>query len=438
MNMKKNKIAYVALSADLLHHGHMNVISKAAELGDVVIGLLTDKAIAKYKRLPHLDYKKRELIVANIKGVVDVMPQDSMNHRENLKKIKPDFVVHGDDWKQGIQSKDRAEVIEALKQWDGELVEVPYTEGIDSSSINQSIKKIGTTPNIRLTQLRRLLSAKEIISINEVHNGLSGLITETASIKSSESFFEFDGMWSSSLTDSTAKGMPDIEAVDISSRLSTVNQIFEVTTKPMIFDGDTGGKTEIFNFTVKSLERTGISAVVIEDKIGLKKNSLLGNEVPQNQDSIENFQEKISSGKKAQITNDFMIIARVESLILEKGMDDAINRAHAYVDAGADAIMIHSRLKEPDEIFEFCEVFKQKDSETPLMVVPSSFNTVHVDQWKEKGVRIVCHANHMLRAAYPAMLKTALSILNNGRSKEASDENCMPIKEILELIPGTK
>ena len=245
-------------------------------------------------------------------------------------------------------------------------------------------------------------------------------------------------MWSSSLTDSTAKGMPDIEAVDISSRLSTVNQIFEVTTKPMIFDGDTGGKTEIFNFTVKSLERTGISAVVIEDKIGLKKNSLLGNEVPQNQDTIENFQEKISSGKKAQITNDFMIIARVESLILEKGMDDAIKRAHAYVDAGADAIMIHSRLKEPDEIFEFCEVFKQKDSETPLMVVPSSFNTVHVDQWKEKGVRIVCHANHMLRAAYPAMLKTALSILNNGRSKEASDENCMPIKEILELIPGTK
>ncbi len=436
--MKKNKIAYVALSADLLHHGHMNVISKAAELGDVVIGLLTDKAIAKYKRLPHLDYKKRELIVANIKGVINVIPQKSMNHKDNLKKIRPDYVVHGDDWKIGIQSKDRAEVIQTLKEWDGKLIEVPYTHGVDSSSLNQSIKRIGTTPNVRLSQLRRLLAAKEIISINEVHNGLSGLITETACIKTDQDLAEFDGMWSSSLTDSTAKGMPDIEAVDISSRLSTVNQIFEVTTKPMIFDGDTGGKTEIFNFTVKSLERTGISAVVIEDKIGLKKNSLLGNEVPQSQDSIKNFQEKIASGKRSQITNDFMVIARVESLILEKGMNDAIKRAHAYSEAGADAIMIHSREKEPDEIFEFCKLFKESDKQTPIMVVPSSFNTVHIDEWKEKGVRIVCHANHMLRSAYPAMLKTAMSILKHGRSKEAADENCMPIKEILELIPGTK
>ncbi len=436
--MKKNKIAYVALSADLLHHGHMNIISKAAELGDVVIGLLTDKAIAKYRRLPHLDYKQRELIVANIKGVIDVIPQKSMNHKDNLKKIRPDYVVHGDDWKIGIQSKDRAEVIQTLKEWDGKLIEVPYTHGVDSSSLNQSVKRIGTTPNIRLSQLRRLLAAKEIISINEVHNGLSGLITETACIKTDQCLAEFDGMWSSSLTDSTAKGMPDIEAVDISSRLSTVNQIFEVTTKPMIFDGDTGGKIEIFNFTVKSLERTGISAVVIEDKIGLKKNSLLGNEVPQSQDSIKNFQEKISSGKRSQITNDFMVIARVESLILEKGMNDAIKRAHAYAEAGADAIMIHSREKEPDEIFEFCKLFQQSDKQTPIMVVPSSFNTVHIDEWKEKGVRIVCHANHMLRSAYPAMLKTAMSILKHGRSKEAADENCMPIKEILELIPGTK
>ena len=436
--MKKNKIAYVALSADLLHHGHMNVISKAAELGDVVIGLLTDKAIAKYKRLPHLDYKKRELIVANIKGVINVIPQKSMNHKDNLKKIRPDYVVHGDDWKIGIQSKDRAEVIQTLKEWDGKLIEVPYTHGVDSSSLNQSVKRIGTTPNIRLSQLRRLLAAKEIISINEVHNGLSGLITETACIKTDQYLAEFDGMWSSSLTDSTAKGMPDIEAVDISSRLSTVNQIFEVTTKPMIFDGDTGGKIEIFNFTVKSLERTGISAVVIEDKVGLKRNSLLGNEVPQSQDSIKNFQEKISSGKRSQITNDFMVIARVESLILEKGMNDAIKRAHAYAEAGADAIMIHSREKEPDEIFEFCKLFQESDKQTPIMVVPSSFNTVHIDEWKEKGVRIVCHANHMLRSAYPAMLKTAMSILKHGRSKEAADENCMPIKEILELIPGTK
>ena len=435
--MKNKKTVYVALSADLLHHGHMNILQKAAKLGDITVGLLTDKAIAKSKRLPHLNYSQRELIVQNIKGVTKVIPQNSMSHCDNLNLLKPDYVVHGDDWTQSV-SNDRNEVIEALKKWGGKLIEVPYTKGIDSSTIDKIIKKIGTTPNVRLSQLKRLLNAKEIITINEVHNGLSGLITETTSVVSKNGHTEFDGMWSSSLTDSTAKGMPDIEAVDISSRLNTVNQIFEVTTKPMIFDGDTGGKTEIFNFTIKSLERMGISAVVIEDKIGLKKNSLLGNEVPQEQDSIENFQEKISSGKQSIITNDFMIIARVESLILEKGMKDAIKRAHAYVEAGADGIMIHSRQKKPDEIFEFCQLFTKENNETPLMVVPSSFNSVTHDEWKHKGVRIVCHANHMLRSAYPAMVKTAQSILKNGRSFEASQEYCMPIKEILELIPGTK
>jgi len=435
--MKKNKIAYVALSADLLHHGHMNVISKAAELGDVVIGLLTDKAIAKYKRLPHLDYKKRELIVANIKGVINVIPQKSMNHKDNLKKIRPDYVVHGDDWKIGIQSKDRAEVIQTLKEWDGKLIEVPYTHGVDSSSLNQSVKRIGTTPNIRLSQLRRLLAAKEIISINEVHNGLSGLITETACIKTDQYLAEFDGMWSSSLTDSTSKGKPDIEAVDLTTRMHSINDMLETTTKPIIFDGDTGGKVEHFVFTIRTLERVGVSAIIIEDKTGLKKNSLFGTEIKQTQDTIENFSNKIKLGKQSLITDDFMIIARVESFILGKPIEDALERSLKYVIAGADAIMIHSKEKSGDDIKMFCKEFRKVDSSTPLVVVPSTFNHIKEAEFAKWGVNIVIYANHMLRSSYPAMKKAAETILKNSRSHEANNL-FMPIKEILNLIPGTK
>tara|TARA_B100000886_G_scaffold321835_1_gene264374 strand:- start:441 stop:1748 length:1308 start_codon:yes stop_codon:yes gene_type:complete len=434
--MKDSKKVYLALSADLLHHGHMNVLSKAASLGEITIGLMTDEAIAKYKRLPNLTYQQREIVVRGLKGVKDIIPQKTMDYSDNLKKLKPDYVVHGDDWKNGIQKQQRKKVIEVLKEWNGELIEIPYTVGISSSELEESILEVGTTPTIRLKRLRRLLEAKKLITVNEVHNGLSGLITEKTSIKRNDRIVEFDAMWSSSLTDSTAKGMPDIEAVDITSRINSVNQIFEVTTKPMIFDGDTGGKIEIFQFTVRSLERLGISAVVIEDKIGLKKNSLLGNEVPQQQDDIKNFQEKIIAGKKAQVTDDFMIIARIESLILEAGMKDALKRAKAYINAGADAIMIHSREKSPDEIFEFCKKYQEISKNTPLMVVPSSFNEVTEEEWEERGVNIVCYANHMLRSAYPAMVSVAESILLNGRSKDC-DDSCMPIKEILNLIPGT-
>jgi phosphoenolpyruvate phosphomutase len=434
MSIKKK--VYLALSADLLHHGHMNVLAKAASLGEITVGLMTDSAIAKYKRLPYLSYEQRELIVKGLKGVTNVIPQNTMDYSENLYKVRPDFVVHGDDWKHGVQKQQRAKVIEVLKELNGELIEVPYTDGVNLSDLTQSALEVGTTPTIRLNRLRRLLEAKKLITVNEVHNGLSGLITEKTQVKRKETMAEFDAMWSSSLTDSTAKGMPDIEAVDITSRINSVDQIFEVTTKPMIFDGDTGGKIEIFKFTVKSLERLGISAVVIEDKVGLKKNSLLGNEVTQEQDTIENFQDKIIAGKKAQVTKDFMIIARIESLILEAGMEDALNRASAYIDAGADAIMIHSRQKSPSEIFEFCEKYQIIEGKVPLMVVPSSFNEVTEEEWESRGVNIVCYANHMLRSAYPAMLSVAESILLNGRSKDC-DDACLPIKEILNLIPGT-
>lgn len=428
---------YVGMSADLLHNGHINVLKKASDLGDVIVGLLTDEAIAGYKRLPFMKYEQRKVVVNEIKGVVDVIPQNTLDYRDNLRTVKPDYVVHGDDWKEGVQRETRQQVIDVLNEWGGKLIEVSYTDGISSTVLIESVMEVGTTPNIRLGMLRRLLHAKPLVRVNEVHHGLSGLITEKTKVERDGKIVAFDAMWSSSLTDSTAKGKPDIEAVDMTSRMQSVNDIFDVTSLPMIFDADTGGKTEHFRFTVKSLERLGVSAVVIEDKVGLKKNSLFGNDVTQTQDTIENFQEKISAGKDAQVTDDFMIISRIESLILEAGMEDVLDRAQAYMEAGTDAIMVHSRLKSPDEIFEFCEKYHRLPKTVPLMVVPSSFNGVTEDEWISKGVNIVVYANHMLRASYPAMLKVAKSILQNGRSLEAADD-CLSINETLELIPGTK
>lgn len=429
-----SKKVYVGMSADLVHPGHMNILKIAAEYGEVTVGLLTDKAIASYKRLPYMTYSQRKSVIENIKGVKEVIPQNTLDYRPNLELLRPDFVVHGDDWKEGVQAKTRQQVIDTLALWGGELIEPSYTDGISSTALNKSLKELGTTPDIRRSRLRRLIDSKEVVRIMETHNALSGLIVEN--IKANNGI-EYDGMWSSSLTDSTSKGKPDIEAVDVTARINTINEIFEVTTKPMIYDADTGGIAEHFAFTVRTLERTGVSAVIIEDKTGLKKNSLFGTEVEQTQDSIENFCAKIKVGKKAQITDDFMIIARIESLILDKGMDDAIARAKAYIEAGADGIMIHSRQKSPDEILEFCKILRDYNENIPIVVVPTSFNQITAKELSQAGVNIVIYANHMLRAAYPGMKNVAKSILENDRSLEA-EEQLLSIKEILDLIPGTK
>jgi phosphoenolpyruvate phosphomutase len=425
------------MSADLIHPGHLNILKKASELGDVTVGLLTDNAISSYKRLPYMDFEQRKMVVSSIKGVSNVIPQHTLDYTDNLEILRPDFVVHGDDWKEGVQRLVRQNVIETIQKWGGVLIEVPYTEGISSTKLNKILRELGTTPDIRRNKLRRLLLAKPILRFLEAHNGLTGLIVENIQVESEKGIKSFDGMWGSSLTESTIKGKPDIEAVDISSRMNTLNEIMEVTTKPIIFDADTGGKIEHFEFTVRTLERLGVSAAIIEDKVGLKKNSLFGTDVDQNQDTIEGFCEKIKAGKKAQITDDFMIIARIESLILDAGMDDAINRAKAYIAAGADGIMIHSRHKDPAEIITFCKLYAEFSNRVPLIAVPSSYNSITEDELEDLGVNIVIYANHLLRAAYPAMTNVAKSILEHSRSKEA-DSNLLSIKEILELIPGTK
>ncbi len=429
------KQVYVAMSADLIHPGHLNIINEARKYGEVTIGLLTDKAIAGYKRLPFLDFEQRKIIVENIRGVSRVVEQETLDYVPNLIKLRPDYVVHGDDWRTGVQQETRQRVVDALNQWGGELIEPQYTPGISSTKLNIGLKEIGTTPGIRLARLRRLLASKEIVRVMEAHNGLTGLIVENTQVNKDGKMAEFDAMWLSSLTDSTAKAKPDIGCVDLTSRMNTLTDILETTTKPIIFDGDNGGLPEHFAFMVRTLERMGVSAVIIEDKVGLKKNSLLGTDVEQQQDSIEEFCLKIIKGKQSQITTDFMVIARIESLILKIGMDDALKRAKAYIEAGADGIMIHSKEKSPAEIMEFCAKYATFEQKVPLVVVPSTYSIITEEELSQAGVRIVIYANHLLRSAYPAMVKTAETILMNHRSYEC-EPICMSIKDIVALIPG--
>jgi len=429
------KTVYLGMRGDIIHPGIINIIRQGAILGELTIGLLTDSAIASHKRLPYLSYEQRKDVIENIKGVAHVIPQEEWSYVPNLRKLKPDYIIHGDDWKNGSLRKERDEVFAVMKELGGEVIEIPYTSGINSSSINEAIRSIGTTPNIRLKTLRRLLDTKNIVRIMEAHSGLSGLIIENLEIEKEDGLHSFDGMWSSSLTDSANKGKPDIEAVDLTTRLHDLTNILECTTKPIIFDGDTGGQH--LSFTVKTLERNGISAVIIEDKTGLKRNSLFGTDVNQELCPIPDFCEKIKAGKQAQVTKEFMIIARLESLIAGFPVSHAMERAMAFVEAGADGVMIHSKEKTGDDIKEFCSLFRAEYPHVPIILVPTTYNKFTEKELASWGANIVIYANHMLRSAYPAMVNTAKMILENERSLEA-DSVCMPIKEILELIPGGK
>ena len=440
--MTKRKKVYIGMSADLIHGGHMVAIKEGAKYGDVVIGLLTDKAVASYKRLPFFSYEQRKTIMENIKGVTDVVPQETLDYRPNLKKLKPDFVVHGDDWKRGVQREIRKQVIETLKKWGGKLIEDPPRpkDGMSSTKINNALREIGITPQLRLSRLRRLLDAKPLIRGIEAHNGITGLIAERACVTKNNKREEFDFMWLSSLTDSTAKGKPDIEVVDLTSRVHTLNDILEITTKPIIYDGDSGGNSEHFAFLVRTLERLGVSAVIIEDKTGIKRNSLFdsGVEIKQQLSDINDFAKKIKTGKDARVTEDFMIIARIESFIAGTGLKDAIKRARAYLAAGADGIMIHSRQKNPNEVLAFAKEYKKFGNGLPLVVVPSTYAQTTEEQLKKAGVNLVIYANHLLRSAYPAMMSAAESILRNGRAHECSKKHCMPMMDILNLIKNVK
>lgn len=429
------------MSADVIHNGHINIIREGAKYGDVIIGLLTDRAIASYKRLPMLSFEEREIIFREIKGVTEVVPQDTLDYTENLLKYRPDFVVHGDDWRTGTQKSIRQKVIDLLASYGGMLIEVPYTRDVSCTALEKNIRELINTPDNRRAKLRKLIQLKPYVNIIEASNGLSGLIVENASYfdEKNGTKREFDGMWISSLCDSSFKGKPDIELVDLTSRISTIEEILEVTTKPIILDGDTGGKIEHFAYSVRSLERLGVSAIIIEDKVGLKQNSLFGTEAKQVLDDPHCFAAKIKAGKVAQLTRDFLIFARIEALIAGYNMEEAITRAKIYIDeGGADGIVIHSKEKNGIEIKEFIEKLRLEYKDIPVILIPTTYNQFTEEELCSWGANIIIHANHMLRSAYPAMKKTAESILAHHRSLEASNDYCISIKEVLNIIPGTK
>ena len=431
----QSRTVYMCFASDIIHGGHISIIKKAQKLGKLIIGVLSDEAVASYKRMPLVPASERKLMFENVAGVYKVVDQNTLSYKENLEKYKPSIVVHGDDWVTGFQRPIRDEVTAILATYGGKLVEYPYSNDPKYAEIDARTRSDLAMPDIRRGRLKRMLDAKGLVTVMEAHDGLTGLIVENTVVHQDGGAHQFDAMWISSLCDSTAKGKPDIELVDMTSRFRTIEDITEVTTKPIIFDGDTGGKTEHFVYTVRSLERLGVSMVIIEDKTGLKKNSLFGTEVVQTQDTIENFSAKIRAGKKAQRTKEFMICARIESLILEQGMEDALTRAFAFVEAGADAIMIHSRKKDPSEIQEFIEKFRAKDTTTPIVLVPTSFNSVTEEEWKQRGANIIIYANQLMRAEVPAMQKAAEMILENHRAEEC-DAMLMPFKDIIRLIPA--
>lgn len=427
------KKVYVSFSTDIIHEGHMNVIHEAKKYGKVIAGVMSDSALVRFDRFPSVSFEERVKIFRNIPEIDEVVIQDEVMYEKILRELRPDYVVHGDNWRNGALSAIRKNAIETLKEWGGELIEVPYTYNENVKRIDSSMREKLAMPEFRRKRLRQLLKICPVVKTIEAHSGLTGLIAEKTVVAHEGQIDQFDAMWVSSLCDSTAKGKPDIELVDMSSRIRTLDEIMDVTTKPIILDGDTGGLIEHFVYNVRTLERMGISAVIIEDKTGLKKNSLFGTEVEQTQDSIENFCEKIKAGKRALRTEEFMIIARIESLILERGMEDALTRAFAYVKAGADGIMIHSRKKDPAEIFEFCDKFREKEKNIPVVVVPTSFNTVTEEEFASHGVNIVIYANQLTRSAFPAMENTAKEILKYHRAKEV-DDRLMPFKDIITLI----
>lgn len=430
----EKRTVYMCFSTDMIHTGHISIIKKAARLGKLIIGVLSDEAVASYKRFPLLPFEERKALFENIVGVFQVMEQKELSYRENLEALEPDFVVHGDDWRSGFQKPIRDEVVSILAGYGGQLVEFPYSSEEKYQKLEKRAREELALPDIRRSRLKRAIEMKGLVTAIEAHSGITGLIAESTVVHQEGKAYQFDAMWISSLCDSTAKGKPDIELVDMTSRFRTIDDIMEVTTKPIIFDGDTGGLTEHFVYTVKSLERMGVSMIIIEDKTGLKKNSLFGTEVEQTQDSIENFCAKIAAGKRAQKTKDFMIVARIESLILEQGMEDALERAFAFVKAGADGIMIHSRKKDPSEIFEFVHRFRSQDAVTPVVVVPTSFNMVTESEFKKRGVNVVIYANQLTRSGFPAMQKAAETILKHHRALEC-DAQLMSIKDIITLIP---
>lgn len=432
--MKKiNTTVYVPLATDVIHEGHLNIIKKANKLGQVIIGILSDKAITQYKQLPLFSEFERIQEARKLKNVNQVIVQNEWSYKKILKKIKPNYFIHGDDWKKGIQKKIRSEVIETLKKTGGKLVEVQYTKGISGYKIKKKLLKLGISPDHRKSLLRRLINSKEIVRIIESHSALTALIVDRLSLTRNKRIVEFDGLWSSSLTDSTLRGKPDNQSLDYTVRINSLSDILDVTHKPIIFDGDNGGRIEHLDYLIKNLERNGVSAIVIEDKKGLKLNSLFKNQDSSQQESIGEFCKKIKKIIRVRISKDFLVIARIESFILNRSENEALMRATKYAKAGADGILIHSKNKNPKEIIDFAKKFRKIINNIPLVAVPSTYSRTYEKELIKNGFKIIIYANQLLRSSYKSMSDTAKSILKYGRSYEA-EKKISSINELINLI----
>ena len=425
MTDKKEKTVYVGITGDMIHPGIINIIQQGAKYGRLIVGLLSNEAIATHKRIPYLTFEQRKAVIENIKGVSEVVPQEDWSYVPNLLKLKPDYIIHGDDWKTNYLKGIREEVFDVMKKIGGEVIEIPYTKGINSSQLFESTTNNGITAVQRLKSLRQLMNYKPIIRIMEANSGLSGLIIENLKIEKEDGIQRFDGIFIN-LLDSNPSGVSEQESSNFMLKLNTVTDILECTTRPIIYGGYTSDNYENITFTIEKLELMGISAIIIEDKF--KNTQELCNE--------EEFCLKIKEGKKAQINPDFMIIAGIEELILGKSMDDALKKALASIKAGADGILISSNQKNGDDIKEFCSKLRKENKNIPIVLIPTTYNQFTEKELGEWGANIIIYADYLKKVTYPAMKKCAETILKSERSLEVN-EMCMPIKEILNLIPGT-
>lgn len=284
--------------------------------------------------------------------------------------------------------------------------------------------------------LKQLIKKRGFLRIIEVHNGLSALIAEQISVKEkSGGILSFDGFWESSLTDSASRGLPDIEIINLDSRLETINEILYITSKPLIVDCDTGGDINHFEYMVQKLEDAGVVMVIVEDKTFPKRNSLTNsNHILEDKDI---FAEKIKRGIAVRKSNNFMIIARLEGLIAGHSMEETLGRAEAFLKAGADGIMIHSRKNEPTEILEFASLYKKLPKSLIkgkiLVCVPTTYNKITAKELAKSGFNLIIYANHLLRSSYRAMEKICKTILLNDRSFEA-ESLCVSLKNLFRAV----
>jgi phosphoenolpyruvate phosphomutase len=433
--MIDQKTVFVVMSAEIFHPGHLNIIKVARDLGEVTVGLATDRFNARYKRLTLMSYEDRKAIVENINGVKNVIAQDTLDLAPILRELRPDYFVHGDDWKFGPLKAVRQQVLEVMQEWGGVLVEPPYTEGISSTKLNAAWRSIGATPETRIRHFRRMLEFQPVVRLLEVHNSLSGIIIERTLVEGNERDKEFDGMWYSDLTDSLAKGKPNSSFVDLTSRINTIHGILESTTKPLIVEAGNGGITEHFVSTVKTLERLGVSAVVIADKVGYEGAvfSLNGNEPVQ--EDVNDFARKIASGKKTQVNKDFSIITQINSLVMHEDVENALRRARVYIEAGVDALMIHSNVETLTDFFEFCRSYRNLEDKVPLLAAIPARSSLDEDQLISAGVQFIVYPDQLLRAAYTSMLNAAKTLLIQARASDV-DELYAPISEICDFVPG--